>query len=111
MMTPLALAHAFLKAFSAADIPRLRSLLADDLVFRGPFARFDSADDYAAVLAQNPPRNVTIETLAQFETGNAACVWTLFRKPGIESKMVQLFEVREGHIARITLVFDSADFA
>ncbi|NNE09158.1 MAG: nuclear transport factor 2 family protein, partial [Gemmatimonadetes bacterium] len=57
-MSSLALARTFLDAFSAADLPKLRALLADDLVFRGPFARFDSADEYAAAIAADPPAGV-----------------------------------------------------
>ena len=52
---PGALAAAYLDAWLARDFETLRSLLADNVSFRGPLATIQGADDCVAGLRVAPP--------------------------------------------------------
>jgi len=97
--------------YSGRDAEELRPILADDLVFEGPFLRCDSADVYIESLRGDSREGLSFEVLHEFESGVSACLVYRFSKPGVDTTMAQVFETRAGRIARITLVFDTGDFA
>ena len=96
--------------YSGRDAGELHSVLADDLVFEGPFLRCESADAYIESLRGDSREGLSYEVLHEFESGASACLVYRFSKPGVEAVMAQVFETRGGKIARITLVFDTGDF-
>jgi hypothetical protein len=96
--------------FSGEDFSELRHVLAPDLAFTGPFFSFDSAEDYIASLEADPPVECSYELLGSFEKESAACLVYRFAKPGVGTTMAQLFEVGDGRIRKILLVFDTAPF-
>ena len=96
--------------FSGTDVSVLRHVLAPDLSFIGPFYTFHSAEDYIASLQADPPVGSGYELLGSFESESAACLMYRFTKPGISTTMAQLFEVGDGRIRKILLVFDTAPF-
>lgn len=107
---PLELARRYLDIFCSGDVEALRPLFHKDLLFEGPFSRFDSAGAYLSALNADPPRGISIQILAEFEKDQLACLIYEFRKDGIRTPMAQLFEIRDGKICRIKLIFDRADF-
>ncbi len=88
----------------------LYDLCAKDMVFEGPFFQSDTAEAYINSLKADPPLGCSYELHHAFESADAAMVVYTFRKGEIEAKMAQLFEVDEGRIRRILLVFDSGEF-
>jgi len=110
-MTPLKLAQRYLDIFyGGGAIDDLRAILADDLSFRGPFYRFDSAAAYIDALKSDPPEASSYQILASYEYDNSACLIYQFSKQAITTPMAQTFELVDGKIARILLIFDSAVF-
>ena len=107
--TPLDLAMAWMDAFFGNDPNAMRPLLADDLAFEGPQARFDSAEAYLVSLEASPPEG-EYELLEAFENGDTACLIYRFIKPGIDLPMAQVFTARGEKIKVIRLIFDSAPF-
>ncbi len=97
--------------YSGRDPEELHPILADDLVFEGPFLRCASAADYIESLRNDSRDGLTYESLREFESGASACLVYRFSKPCVETTMAQLFETRSDRIAKITLVFDTGAFA
>ena len=107
----LELGRRYLEVFySGRDAAELRPVLAEDLVFEGPFLRCDSADAYIESLRGDSREGLSFKVLHEFESEASACLVYRFSKPGVEAVMAQVFETRCGRIARITLVFDTGDF-
>lgn len=110
-MTPLALARRYMEViFSGADVDALHPLLTDDFTFRGPLYRFDSAAQYIEAMASDPLKDASYRILREFGGEDAACLVYEFTKPGVTTVMAQLFEVRDGRVAAVLLLFDSAAF-
>ncbi|KPK55898.1 MAG: hypothetical protein AMS22_02900 [Thiotrichales bacterium SG8_50] len=111
-MSPLELAHRYIKSF-VGELPleSMAPVLADDLRFVGPWFEFDSAQAYLESLRADPPQAARYEILNAFEDGNSACLIYRFSKPGVQALVAQTFEVRDGKIGRIRLIFDTKAFA
>jgi ketosteroid isomerase-like protein len=101
------------EAFGRGDVQEARSLLADDLHFKGPIDEFHSADDYLASLGK----------LAQIITGtdvqkvladdeDVVTIYDLHTNtPAGTSPVAEWARVREGKIAEIRVYFDARPFA
>lgn len=110
-MTPLEIAYKYMACFyGQTSLDNMRALLADDMVFEGPFYRFDSGSDYFQSLQDDPPEGLSYEIINEFENVNCACLVYRFTRPGMETLMTQTFELKEGKIARMLLIFDTASF-
>ncbi len=110
-MSPRQLALKYLEIFfSGQDLYRLKDLFAPDLEFTGPFHRFNNRDDYVNSLIDDPPNECGYQLLHIFEGDNRVNLIYQFSKPGITTPMSQLFEVHEGRIRRILLIFDTGPF-
>ncbi len=110
-MSPLSLAKNYMSSFFGdALLADMRSVLADDLEFIGPFYRFNRADDYIASLEENPPEGVSYQIIQEYENDASCCIIYSFKKTGVDTVMAQLFEVNEGKIAKIRLIFDASKF-
>ena len=110
-MRPLALAKKYIDCvFFTANFDQLRSILADDLRFTGPYYSFNNADDYLNSLKADPPRDFKYQIIKTFEDKSSACLVYDFSKPGVSTTMMQLFETKTDKITRILLIFDSAAF-
>jgi hypothetical protein len=111
-MRPTNLALQYLASFFGdAPLEAMEPLLADDLVFEGPLYEFHSAKSYLDALKADPPENVSYQLLAQFENHNSACLIYRFIKPGIETPMAQTFDIANGKISKIRLIFDTKVFS
>lgn len=110
-MRPLELALTYMEiVFDGKDVAALRSLLAPDCVFKGPFYEFDTAKAYIESLEADPPEGFEYRILEVFESESSACLIYQFSKPGISIPMAQLFEVTEDKISKILLIFDTGAF-
>lgn len=96
--------------FKTGDLEELRSILSDDLKFRGPFLNFDTADDYVNSLRNDPPEDFEYEIIKSYTDYLSVCLVYQFSKPGVSTKMTQTFESLGGKINRILLIFDSSAF-
>lgn len=110
-MKPLELALKYMEIFySNTDIADLDQILAADLSFEGPFFQYDCAANYLESLRDDPREGLAYKLIHSFEDSSSACLVYQFSKPGISIPMAQLFEIEDGKISRIVLIFDTAAF-
>jgi ketosteroid isomerase-like protein len=100
-------------AFGNGDAQAARSLLADDLHFKGPIEEFDSADQYME----------SVGKLAQIVTGvdvqkvvaegdDVVTIYDLHTNtPAGTSNVAEWATVRKGKIAEMRVFFDARPFA
>lgn len=111
MTKPIDLAKGYMNSFfGQAPIDEMESLLADDLIFDGPFHKSATAKEYLNILRENPPKDVHYNLENVYEDENSVCLIYLFSKPGVETRMAQTFEITDGKICKIKLVFDTNAF-
>ena len=101
------------RAFGSGDLQAARSLLADDLRFKGPIEEFDNADDYMQ----------SVGKLAQIVTGtdvkkvlsagdDVVTIYDLHTNtPAGTSSIAEWATVENGKIAAIRVFFDARPFA
>lgn len=111
MIKPIDLAESYMKSFfGQAPLQMMHALFAADLEFEGPFYRSSSAKEYIDRLKEDPPTDVHYVMEKTYEDENSACLVYLFSKPGVETRMVQTFEIADDKIRKIKLVFDTNAF-
>lgn len=96
--------------FSGENLNGLYDIFSEDLQFDGPLINCTSAREYIESLQAVPPKECSYEILHIFEKDDYVNILYRFKKPGIETLMSQLFEVRNEKISAIQLIFDSAAF-
>ena len=105
----LALARRYLALFeSGVELERLLDLLHPALRFEGPLASFHSARDYVAALQADPPRGCRVHPLHESGDAHRACLFYELESGGARFPVAQLFDVEDGRITRIRLVFDAS---
>lgn len=110
-MSPLALAYRFMEIFyESTDPEQLSAILHQDLEFTGPFYRFDRARAYIDSLLAAPPREMAYRIIHAYQDASSACLIYQMEKPGISIPMAQQFEIRNGKIRKILLIFDGGAF-
>ena len=110
-MRPLELANKYLEIFySGKNIQDLSQLFTNDLKFNGPFYAFDTSEAYVNSLLSNPPKDFKYSILHSYENSASACIIYQFSKPGVTLPMTQLFEIKNGKISKILLIFDTGRF-
>lgn len=110
-MTPLELAKKYMDCvFKTGDLEELRSILSDELQFKGPFFNYNTADDYVNSLRNDPPKNFDYKILNSYADNSSACLIYRFSKPGVSTTMSQTFEALDGKISSILLIFDTRAF-
>jgi YHS domain-containing protein/ketosteroid isomerase-like protein len=104
--------RAYLDAFYHGDVHAARRYLADDLSFAGPNATFHSADDYLRVTAHVAAGVRAVELQHLFVDGpDVAAFYDLLVEQAVERMPVaERFQVRDGRIAHIQMIFDTAPF-
>jgi hypothetical protein len=96
--------------FAGSNMDALNQLLADEFTFKGPFDEFDSPKSYIQSLQSDPPQGFEYEMIRSFETESCACLVYQFSKPGVSVPMAQIFEISNGKISKILLIFDTRSF-
>lgn len=110
-MKKLELAKRYLDiVFKTGVMEDLRSLLAEDLNFDGPFYKYKSANNYIDSLKKDPPKGFKYEIIKAYEDDSSVCLIYNFSKPGIKTVMSHSFEFEKGKIKKVLLVFDSTVF-
>ena len=110
-MKPLELAHKYMALFyDGGSLDSLSQLLGENFSFTGPFHQFQSASEYIESLKSDPPIDMQYTILHAYEDESSACLVYQFSKNGISTPMAQTFEVSDGKISRILLVFDATVF-
>lgn len=83
--------------------------LADDFVFRGPVADFESADGYRAMAAQAGPLVTRFAVRHQFVDGTRVCSvidWEM-DLPVPPMTSAEILEIGDGRIVRGELIYDA----
>ncbi len=110
-LTPLDTVMKYMDIFySDEDLSQLNNLFAEDMIVQGPSYQFETAKQYIDSLVTSPPIDCRYEMIESFEKGSIVCLVYLFKKGDLSSNMSQLFEVVNGKITRILLVFNTRDF-
>jgi ketosteroid isomerase-like protein len=101
------------EAFGRGDVQEARSLLADDLYFKGPIDELQSADDYLASLGKLA--QIVTGTDVQKVLGDDEDVVTIYdlhtKTPAGTSPVAEWARVRNGKIAEMRVYFDARPFA
>jgi len=107
-MKPLRLALKYMDLFyHEEDVELLHDVL-KDLYFEGPLYQFSSADDYIESLKQDPPSGMDYRIIKSYTDIDSVCLIYEFTRQGVSTVMAQTFDIHEGKIARIRLIFDTA---
>jgi ketosteroid isomerase-like protein len=105
-------AEDFFDAWTGKDFERARGLLHDDVSFAGPIDRFGDADSYLAALRQLSGIVTGTEKRKVFVDGDDVCViYDLKTAPVPSSRTCEWYQVRDGKIASVSVVFDARPFA
>ncbi len=105
-------AEGFFAAWTTKDLDRARSLLHDDVSFEGPIDSFSDADNYVASLRQLSGIVTGAETQKVFVDGDDVCViYDLKTAPVPSSRTCEWYQVREGKVASVSVIFDARPFA
>jgi ketosteroid isomerase-like protein len=101
------------RAFAVGDIATARSLLADDLHFKGPFEEFRNPDDYLSSLAKLAPIVTGTDVHKVLAVGeDVVTFYDLHTStPAGSSPIAEWATVRGGKITRIQVFFDARPFA
>ena len=111
-MSPLDLAYEYMRIFhSGAGYDALHSIFAEDMTFDGPLYSFNSAANYINSLMESPCVGCRYSMVEAFERENRAVLIYEFSKGDLSTLMTQIFDVLDGEISKIRLVFDSRVFA
>jgi limonene-1,2-epoxide hydrolase len=101
-------AHTYLDSWRARDFDRLRSVLADDVTFQGPFGRADGADECLAGLRTMAEKIMTdIKIMMMAVDGPDVLTWFELHSTGADPiPTVNWSHVEDGLITRIRVTFD-----
>src|SRR5262245_17014560 len=101
------------RAFGSGDLETARSLLADDLHFKGPLEEFDSADAFMQSVARLAQIITGTELKKVIADGNDVVTIYELRTstPAATSDVAEWATVKNGKIAEIRVFFDARPFA
>jgi hypothetical protein len=104
----LAVAAAFLDAWTAGDFEQARTYLADDLTFDGPAAHYRSAEEFLAgsapFVAQIKPGWAKVSAFGS--DSEALLLYDLQLRAGQLMRVADYHVVRDGRIQAETILFD-----
>jgi hypothetical protein len=103
----------FMRCLEAGDFRTLRSLLKDDLSFKGPFDSFDEPGSYLISLQKLHPVIARIDVKKIFVDGDDVCVlYEMVTNTPVGTAFIAEWHRLEGDkIAAITAIFDARPFA
>jgi hypothetical protein len=113
MPEPTDIDDAYYEAWIDGDLDKVRSLLHDDLSFRGPIDTFDNADDYMDALRRLAPAFQGMRKTKVLVDGDDICtIYDFIGPPPIETQPIaEWHRVRGDRIEMIRLFFDPRPFA
>jgi ketosteroid isomerase-like protein len=103
--------RSYYQAWTKGNMPEARSLLADDLDFRGPIDAFAKADDFLVALAGFQRLLTRAELSREFYADDEAALLydCVTASPAGTIRTAEFFRLRAGKIAEIRLVFDASE--
>jgi hypothetical protein len=105
-------AEGFFDSWTGKDFERARGLLHDDVSFEGPIDRFSDADSYVASLRRLSGIVTGAEKQKVFVDDEDVCIiYDLKTAPVPSSRTCEWYQVRDGRIASVSVVFDARPFA
>ena len=112
MTDAAATAATYFDAWQARDFARLRSVLADDVVFAGPLARVKGSDDCLRGLRGMAQIMTGLEVRKVFRDGPDVLTWFDLATSVAETVPVaNWMHVEDGKITRIRVAFDARGIA
>jgi len=103
---------AFQKAIGHKDFTGARKLLQDSLEFRGPLDTFHKAEDYLHALQKLSAIVEGVDILKVFEDGNDVSLFCDLKTKTVGTSFVaEWYQVKDGRIASVRVVFDARPFA
>lgn len=110
MMKPIELAQKYMDClYKKGDLKELRSILADDLHFKGTFIEHDNADEYIDGFNGEDMSAFPYKMLYTFEKENTVCFVYKLIKPSGPFDLAQVFEIEGERIKKILLIFDGRE--
>jgi ketosteroid isomerase-like protein len=107
-----AIVERYFDAWTSKDFETARSLLHDDLSFRGPFEALDSADALMASIKGLAQIVTGAERRGLVEQGDQVCVvYDLHTVPVPTAPVAEWYTVEGGKIASMQAFFDARPFA
>ena len=110
-MDPRAIANRYYDAWINRHGDMSAVPLAEDMVFLGPVASFDSAEGYRAMARQAGAAVTSFRVRHQFTDGNLVCSvvdWTMAPVQGTLTA-AEVLEIRDGRIIRGELIYDAEE--
>ena len=105
-------ADSYFTTWTTKDFARARSLLHDDVSFKGPLESFSDADSYLASLQQLSGIITGAAKQKMFVDGDDVFViYDLQTAPVPSSRTCEWYRVRDGKIAAVSVIFDARPFA
>jgi hypothetical protein len=113
MIDTAEIVNGFKRALGQGDMAAARRYLADDLAFQGPFDVFQSPEPYLEALKRLHPIVKGVKVHRLFVDGQNACLLYDMETntPAGTAFICEWFQVRDGRIASIRVVFDARPFA
>jgi limonene-1,2-epoxide hydrolase len=107
MTDPRDVATTYFESWKGKDFDTLRSLLRDDVTFRGPLGVANSADECVAGLQKMAEGMSDLIVLKMAADGNDVLTWfDLHMKGAPVAPTVNWQHIEDGKIARIRVTFD-----
>jgi hypothetical protein len=104
---PATIAATYFEAWEAADVDRLRSILAEDVSFRGPLAQVQGADAYAESIRGLFKATEKLVVHHVFVDGEDVLTWFDLYMPGAPPAPVANWcHVGDGKVKRVQVTFD-----
>jgi|SRR5262245_40909311 len=112
MASPAEIVEQYFDAWTSKDFKTARSLLDDDLSFRGPLETLDNADALIESITGLSQIVTGAERRGLIEHGDqVAVVYDLHTAPVPDAAIAEWYTVRDGKIATIQAFFDARPFA
>jgi len=112
MARPKDVVLAYHKAADTKDFEKARQLLHDNLEFSGPFDTFHKADDYLHAIRKLSAIVESVDIKLVVEDGNDVAMFCdLVTKVVGTSFVAEWYQVKDGKIVSIRVVFDARPFA
>ena len=104
---PKAVAATYIASWKDADVERLRTILADEVSFRGPLAEVDGADAYAESIRGLFGATERLTVHHVWVDGDDVLTWFDLKMPGAPpAPVAQWCHVADGKVARVQVTFD-----
>lgn len=104
---PKTIAATYFQAWEAADVKRLRAILADDVTFSGPLAQVAGADEYADSIRGLFQATEKVVVHKVWVDGDDVLTWFDLHMPGVPpAPVAQWCHVRDGKVTRVQVTFD-----